>query len=517
MQTLKPEDSRIKRPREALPAETPRQQDRVLFLGLFGLALFILLAELAPRPGPWFDEFWTRYLSDPSVNLLEAFNNRWIADVHPPLFSFLVWLSAHVARLPIEQARLLNFIPLGLLTVYAVLLGRMRPRERPFLAVFAISLGTSAFFIDYFVEFRSYFTGLCAFAGLTITLVAQDRQQPDDARSASRLWCGYAVALIVSLNIHYLTTAMTVVMVGAFALAAAIRGDWRRFAIYLASGIAASLPFMAFLAYQWTTIERITHDYWLKTSLSAAFRMIVAAVAAPTWDKQILVILAWLTSAFFLWRSWRDIRLHTTALVLLLAIMAEIAMLLGYAWATSALTERYLIPLAILSASLFSIVLSRPIYNRTWLLWLFAITNVLGAGPKVIDRWYNPRWDEAAEYLSIRQSSCPNARIVPMQQDLNDRTPNTVENYNEAYAYMARKWNLKLGEVDAPSSRPVPTDCPDYYWADHFFAAGKNHDRLISDFVARWPALRSCTISVTPFNSGSAVFEVGNRGPSCKR
>ncbi len=112
--------------------------------------------------------------------------------------------------------------------------------------------------------------------------------------------------------------------------------------------------------------------------------------------------------------------------------------------ATAALTARYLIPLAILSASLFSLVLPRPIYDTPWLLWLFTITNVVGVVPTAIDRWHDPRWDEAAEYLSVRQRSCPNARIVPMQQDLNDRTPNTVENYNEAYAYYGPKWNLVL-------------------------------------------------------------------------
>jgi len=519
MQPLKPrdDDASLEGQRIGATPHPARYRGRVLVFGLYGLALFVLLIELAPRHGPWFDEFWTRFFSDPSISLAEAFNNRWVADVHPPLFSFLAWMAAHVHRLPIEQARLLNFVPLGSLATYMVLLGRSHPRERPFLGVLAVSLGSSTFFIDYFVEFRSYFTGLCAFAGLTMTLVAQDRRQPGDTTGTRLLWCGYAVTLIVSLNIHYLTTAMTVVLVAVFAIAAAIRGEWRRFAIYLVSGIAASAPFIGFVAYQWSTIARITHDYWLKTSMPAAVDMIAKTLVTPTWEAQILVSLAWLASAILLWRGKMIARLDRTAVILLVALIAEIGLLLVYTWATAALTERYLIPLSILSASLFSVVLSRPIYETPWLLWLFTITNLLGIVPTAVDRWHDPRWDEAAQYLATRQKSCPGARIVPMQQDLNDHTPNTVQNYNEAYGYMARKWGLTLGEVDTPSPRPRDASCADYYWADHFYGLSQSNETLLAKFGTRWPTLNGCQIKSTAFTSGSAVFEVSGEAPACNR
>lgn len=243
--------------------EATQPRGRIPWLLAYGLALTVLLTLTAPRHGPWFDEFWTRFFSDPSISFRSAFADRWVADVHPPLFSFLAWLTAQFGRLPIEQARMLNLIPLALLTLYLVLLTKAEPRERAFVTIFAISLGSSAFFVDYFIEFRSYFTGLCAFAGLTVTLVAQDRRAADEERNATALtWSGYAVTLIVCLNIHYLTSAMTVVMVAVFGIAAAVRGDWRRFVIYLVTGALAVAPFIAFVAYQWTTIQRISKDYW---------------------------------------------------------------------------------------------------------------------------------------------------------------------------------------------------------------------------------------------------------------
>ncbi|HWU62788.1 MAG TPA: hypothetical protein VN112_12250 [Ensifer sp.] len=501
---------------------TKRASDRpsgsFLWVASYGLALTILLCLTAQRHGPWFDEFWTRFFSDPSVSLSSAFHDRWAQDVHPPLFSFLVWLSAHIDRLPIEQARLLNLIPLTSLIIYAGLVCRRLPRERSFIAILMVALGASSFLVDAFVEFRSYLTGLCAFTSLLVTLVAQDRLRPEEDGDASTLlWCGYAISLFVCLNIHYLTTAMTVVLVAVFGVAAAIKGDRRRFAIYLTSGIVAAIPFVAFILYQWGTIARIWSNYWLKTDLEQASDMLAAAIVAPTAGPRSLVAVAWILAVALLLRARPKPRLGGTALVVFAALLAEVAMLLIYTTLTAALTDRYLAPLAILSIAVFSIVLSRPIWESRWLLPLFVVSSLYGAVASALPHRDDPRWDEAAHYLAMKQKACPAARIIPMQQDLNDHTPNTVENYNEAYAYMAQKWGLTLGEVDTPSSRPASVDCGDYYWADHFFAAGKSRDTLLAQFLERWPALRGCTIIVRQFESQSAVFEVQDPGPACRR
>lgn len=487
-------------------------------ISIFGLVLVLLLLLTAPRHGPWFDEFWSRFFSDPSIPLAEAFFGRWVQDVHPPLFSFLARLAAGIDRLSIEHARLLNLAPLLALGIYLVMLGRAVPRERPFLAVLAISVGSSAFFIEYFSEFRSYFTGLCAFTGLTVTLIAMDRV-PGGLRGGASplLWCGYLVSLAVCLNIHYLTTAMSIILVAVFGVAAFVKGDRCRFVTCLVTGIVATAPFLAFLAYQWATIARISADYWLKTDMPAAARMLVAAVAIPTMGTQGAVAFAWLAAALLFLRSKNTRPVDGTIAVLMIAIVAEIVMLLIYTKLTAAMTERYLIPLAILSAALFAIILSRQIYETRWLLVLFILTNLGGAVLAALPRWNDPRWDEAARHLAQMQKACPGSRIIPMQQNPDDRTPNTLENYNEAYAYMAQKWGLSLGPVDTASSRPQDPVCVDYYWADHFFATGKSNDTLLAEFARRWPALKGCSITVTTFSDNAAIFDVTGDPPHCAR
>jgi hypothetical protein len=504
-----------------MKAETSEQATRPTFqagaMAVFAGLLLLLLLLTAPRHGPWFDEFWTRFFSDPAVSLSDAFFRRWIEDVHPPLFSLLAWLSSHVVRLPIEQARLLNLIPLGLVTLYMVILAAISPRERAFLTVLGISVSSSSFFVEYFAEFRSYFTGMCAFLALTATLVAQDRDTAGEKGVGAVLWCGYLLSAAICLNLHYLTTLMTVVLVAVFGVTAALKGDWRRFAAYLLSGFILCLPFVAVLAYQWATVERISNDYWLKTGMPAAISMLANAVIIPASHAQGLVATAWVAAMILLVRRKEGRVLDSTFITLIIAVIAEIAVLLVYTKLTAAITERYLMPLAILSAAVFAILLSGEIVRRRWLLALFILTNLGGALATASTRWNDPRWDEAAQYLAARQTACPGSRIIPMQQDPNDHTPNTLDNYNEAYAYMAAKWKLTLGEVDQPSPRPRDPACPDFYWADHFFAASKDDATMLKQFARRFPLLEGCAVKVTPLVSMSAVFEVTGEPPACKR
>ena len=504
-----------------MKAETSEQAPRHTFqagaVAVFAGLLLLLLLLTAPRHGPWFDEFCTRYFSDPAVSLSDAFFKRWIEDVHPPLFSLLAWLSSHVVRLPIEQARLLNLIPLGLVTFYLVLLAAISPRERAFLAALGISVSCGSFFVEYFAEFRSYFTGMCAFLALTATLVAQDRGTAEGKGAGAVLWCGYLTSAAISLNLHYLTTLMTVVLVAIFGVTAALKGDWRRFAAYLLSGFILCLPFAVVFVYQWATVERISNDYWLKTGMPEAITMLADAIIMPASHAQGLVATAWVMAVILLLRKRERRPLDPTVGTLIVAVIAEIAVLLVYTKLTAAMTDRYLMPLAILSAAVLAIVLSDEIVRRRWLLALFIVTNLGGAVATAATRWNDPRWDEAAQYLSARQGACPGSRIIPMQQDPNDHTPNTLDNYNEAYAYMAAKWKLTLGRVDEPSARPRDPACPDYYWADHFFAAGKSETTLLDQFARRFPLLQGCTIKATPFSSMSAVFEVTGEPPACQR
>lgn len=486
-------------------------------LAIFGGLLTVMLSVVAPLHGPWFDEFWTRFFSDPAPSLKSAFFDRWVNDVHPPLFSLLAYLTAHVARLPIEQARLLNLIPMAAAAIFAMLVARRHPSERTFLAVALVSIAASPYYVAYFAEYRSYFTGICAFACLTISLVVIDRAASRGEQAGAFLWAGFGVSLAICLNIHYLTTAMTVILVAVFGLGAAMRGDWKRFVIYLVAGVILIMPFIGFIVFQWATIERISADYWLKTDLLAAAGMLLDAVVAPTCRAQTAVILAWGAAALLYLRHGNRPRLDGAIGLLLIAIAAEVAMLLVYTGITAALTDRYLMPLSILASAVFAIVLSAEIMASRALLTLFLLTNfgaaIYTASPLTKDM----RWDEAAHYLAERQKACPGARIVPMQQDPNDHTPNTIQNYNEAYGYMARKWGLVLGPVDTPSSRPRVADCPDYYWADHFFASGKNRETLLTQFASRFPALKGCAVDVAAFRSLGVVFTVTGDPPQCHR
>ena len=58
--------------------------------------------------GPWYDEFYTLYVTRPDIPLSHAFD-RWLADNHPPLFYALVRATAKLGS-TVEERRVVNLI-----------------------------------------------------------------------------------------------------------------------------------------------------------------------------------------------------------------------------------------------------------------------------------------------------------------------------------------------------------------------------------------------------------------------
>ncbi len=236
-----------------------------------------------------FDEFWTRFLSDPSVSLKEAFNNRWVADVHPPLFSLLVWLTAHVDRLRSNrQGSLTSFHSGCSRPIWCCSASRSRAsapfwpslpsRSAPAPSLSTTSLSSAP--ISPPLRLRRA-DNHAHRAGPPETR-RHDRQRPSPL-----VWlCHYPLRLTE----HPLSDDSDIGRPGGYLRACSC--DTRRLETLRdlpGHRFLACAPFIAFLAYQWGTIERVTHDYWLKTNIPAAVQMIFTAVLTPTWQDKIFV------------------------------------------------------------------------------------------------------------------------------------------------------------------------------------------------------------------------------------
>jgi hypothetical protein len=472
------------------------------------------------KTGPWYDEFWTLFFSDPAVGFKDAFTNRWALDVHPPLFSFLAWLAANLG-LPrtIEAGRLLNFIPMVLAAAFVFLFWKRNPAERPFLAVYFPGVAALWQFPSAFIEFRSYFLALCGYSLLLVCLKRIDRQKRDPltGSNASLVWSGYAAVLLICLNIHFVTTLLAVGAVATFAFAALLRGDRRLFLTHLALGIACSLPLVVTTLLQWSYLSSMSKDFWLKTSTQEALILFAEAMIIPLVQSTLLQASWLIPLGLRVLQREGNRNDDIFAAILAASFIVGCALVLAYTAATGALTPRYIMPVCITTVALLS-ALTATLMSRYRLLYAVFLTACLvSAIQTTLQTAQDLKWSEAADYLSARQKACPSARITPVRINPQDRTANGLASYGVAYGYLAKQRGMTIGAVDMPPAAPKSTTCPDYYWIDNLASSGQSTTALSALITKRFPNLNGCNIKMTRFGLDAAVYEVADGAPECQR
>lgn len=231
-----------------------------------------------------------------------------------------------------------------------------------------------------------------------------------------------------------------------------------------------------------------------------------------------MLIVIWLAAAVLRYRARPKAANDSDfALTMTVAILACAAALTLYVWFVGALMERYLMPLGIMALAIPCALFSVQIIGSRLLFGLYLALCASMALATAYPLIHEMRWNEAAGFVAEKQQACTGARIFSVEKDPSDKTPNTMENYNLAYQYMAKAWNMHVELIGAPPSRPADPACPDYYWADHYFAADKSLDTLKSQFLSRYPHLGACDISITKMHSDAAVFTVNGPAQDCPR
>lgn len=491
-------------------------------LVFLALPLFFMGSLLygAWNMGPWFDEFWSYYFADPSVGLGDAFRSRWMLDVHPPLFSFLSWAASSLG-LPrtLEAGRMLNLLPLFGSAAYLAVFWRLNDEDRPFLATFLPACVAMASFTEAFVEFRSYFTGFCAFILLLVSLKRLERCADKPLFGANRalVWGGQIVSLAICINIHFVTALLAMALVGTFAFAALLHGDRRLFLAHLFSGIACCLPLAATTAAQWEYLSYTSKNFWLKTTQQGALVFLTQSTVAPIGQNAVMRI-AWL-AALGLRILSRDRRKEDDRYVatLLVSLLSASALILAYTAATGALTGRYLIPMSLTVTAALAALTGQALRMHALMQILFLIACATMTVQSSLNAAHTLQWNEAASFVAARQKACPGARIVPMRAVLEDATANVEANYTMAYAYLADRWQMRLGALDQMPAALRDPACPDYYWVDNDFALHKSEPTLKAELLRRFPQLDGCAIQTHKLASDAAVFEVSGEPPQCRR
>src|SRR5258708_36599132 len=88
----------------------------------FCLALMVAVACLR---GIWLDEIWSIWASRHDIPLRDVFEQRWLRDVHPPLFHAVNWLLEPITGLDITMRRLEELGPVIIFFLCVAYLSRI--------------------------------------------------------------------------------------------------------------------------------------------------------------------------------------------------------------------------------------------------------------------------------------------------------------------------------------------------------------------------------------------------------
>ena len=161
-----------------------------VLLSCFGLVL--LLGRLR---GVWLDEASGFWLTRHDIPLARIIEERWMTDVHPPLYSAYAWLLQPLFGGSVPSMRLINLGGVSLAGLTGWLAAR-RGVDRNFLALFAVLVAASPFFILYAAEFRSYFLQMLFGACLVVQL-----RMVHEGRGGLPL---LGLTSMLLINLHYL-------------------------------------------------------------------------------------------------------------------------------------------------------------------------------------------------------------------------------------------------------------------------------------------------------------------------
>ncbi|WP_088310204.1 hypothetical protein [Novosphingobium sp. B 225] len=442
-----------------------------LALGLLGLGAALVWTAL--HRGPWYDEFYTWFVSRPERSLGESLRESWLVDNHPPLFNLLSWLGAHLAP-SIETLRLINLVGLALAVSGGAILLRRSPQLWALAAFFALSLAANETALRSGAELRSYFLSSLVGA-VTVLAIVIGWLEGELRRRGQRLvlW----VTLLIGFNLHILTSVILGALLVPFLAAAWLRGRRALLGQILIPALVAGTLFLAVSTLQFRLWEANTARFWIPAGFNAA-RWAIEYGVQRAGEANLLITLAALVGTGLLgWQVWRERRLPP-ALEAMLLLGAGIALatvlLIGLHMLRPVVMERYLaamIPAVAMGTALGANAALRRIpgwLGQMILLAASALTLWSLAGSAAHTAARNS-WEGSAQRLGELVRICPDSpvHIDPPFWNAYTMSLPPADNrmvFAKAYALMAARHGIK---IEPPQSRKISATCPTLFWDEH--------------------------------------------------
>lgn len=471
------------------PATTSRAY---AWMAVVAVAAFVLLgAGPVGHRGPWLDEFWTLWLSRHDVGLSETFWQRWMADLHPPLFSFVHWLAEPWSGDSYVRHRMLNLVPLAWCALFVGLVLRRHPGAGPMVCVFLVSWLSLPITLEYFAEMRSYFAQMSLlFCLVGSIMVVQLGDRDLDRGQDLPLLAFTGVTVLVVLNLNYLTTAMGCMLIALAVLGFALGGKRRWAATMALMMVVALVPAVGFLLIQLETLRDASGNYWVTGTIWEAMLTMRRVLRRAVSGNPVALLAAGIVLAGALLSLLRGRFAETgrmgwlrTALVDLLPGRAQwrLVVLLALAAAGFAalmllahlrqpiVTGRYLLGWQVLLVSVVA-ALGAQVVARHWL-WGVVMLLVGFAGQYATSQQVaaEARWLSSFELLQREVGQCQSAEVFAAEFPRQSIMPNETEVRRFAQERMAL-WHGITARFVEPRPPRFPAragQCPALVWVEH--------------------------------------------------
>ena len=438
----------------------------VIAAAAVGLILAMMSVDAALQ-GPWLDEFWTLELSDTSRGLLPLARDRWLSDVHPPVFNLWATFLTSIGVTSIPAGRLASNLPAaGLMILAAVRLSRRMPEQAGFnaaLLLLVLSLGQS---LEAFANYRSYFWQIAALTTLVFVArhVASTRADLDRAKD-SDLGAIAVLATAGSIGLHYIGGLFGGLLAGAIGLSALARGHRRWAALMLTTAGLASLFVLAAVLLQARKWAAELDHSWIDPIGLEALAVPFALAAGAACQNPVPLV--------GLWRGRRS-GSQGLFLAMIVAVLAVgVAIVLVINAYKPIVVDRYLFSVPVLVSAIMAVPAARLARDRA-LFGLFALVAVAMAASPLVRSGIKPLWREGAETIAEITAGCPGTQVYaasgwalgPAAETRAALREDPI--FKRAYNSLAQQYGYTVQFVGQNGSiQAAPGACPLLLWYEH--------------------------------------------------
>ena len=452
--------------------------------GVLACSIAISIAAALTR-GPWIDEFWTLWATDPTIPWGDALRQRWLTDVHPPLYYATSRLMAGWLGNDIAMRRLQNVPALVGLALFFVYADAAWPRARRFLAVYAVLAFSSYFTTGYVAEYRSYHLQFCFGIVFYGCLYAVLRDGPFASHRERKVaWGLLAISSVWLVNLHFVTTILTVLSLAGISGFALLLRD-RRTALLLWGIIAIALvPLAVTTAVQaHYLVGRVGGHFWIKTGVLEALAIIAGSLSKGIGLNVVVLLVAARVLLRAETRTLLGVTVRTPGRLgldshdadivigagfVVIAVASLGAVLVANVY-TPIIIDRYLVLCSSAFACGLSLIASKVLFGgRSGFALLVgnAALFLIVAGVKLIDE---PRWNASAALIAEHVAACPQTRVRPFPFPYVGSLANEAKVLNMAHHVQAERFGFSgsVVEVDAKLSASAAQPCPLALWTEN--------------------------------------------------